>query len=148
MAKPVPVEVRQRIVEAFDQGCTREEIAELYNVGPASITRFLTRRRETGSLNPSPRPGRTPVLDDHADDKIRGWIREQPDLTLAELRERLAPLGYAVGLNAICERLKRLMLPRKKKPCTRPSGTGLRCGPNATPGRKPWKASRSATWSS
>ena len=33
MAKPIPVEVRERIVLAFDQGHTREEIAELYGVG-------------------------------------------------------------------------------------------------------------------
>jgi len=142
MAKPIPVEVRQRIVEAFDQGHTREEIAELYNVGPASITRFLTRRRETGNLNPSPRPGRPPVLDENADEHIRGWIKEKSDLTLKELKERLEATGYPVGLTAIFDKLKRLMLPYKKKPCTRPNGIGPRCAPNGPLGRKRGKTFR------
>lgn len=114
MAKTIPVEVRQRIVEAFDQGHTREEIAELYQVGPASITRFLTRRRETGDLAPSPRPGRPPILDEQAGEHIRAWIGEQADLTLAELRERLERIGYSAGMTAVCDKLKVLGLSRKK----------------------------------
>jgi len=137
MGKTIPVEVRRRIVLAFDQGDTREEIAELYGVGVASITRFLARRRETGSLTPSPRPGRTPVMDETADTHIRSWIEEKSDLTLAELRERLAAIGYSVGRNAISERLKRLMFSRKKRPCTPPNGTDPKFRPNVPRGRKP-----------
>jgi len=114
MAKTIPVEVRQRIVEAFDQGDTREEIAEIYGVSLSSITRFLARRRNTGTLEPSPRPGRAPTLDENADKQIRGWIKEKSDLTLNELKERLEAIGYSVGLTAIFDKLKRLMLPRKK----------------------------------
>jgi len=136
MGKTIPVEIRRRIVLAFDQGDTREEIAEVYGVGVASITRFLTRRRETGSLTPSTRPGRTPVMDENADTHIRSWIEEKSDLTLAELRERLASIGYSVGLNAISERLKRLMLSRKKRAYTPPSGTGPKFRPNGPRGRK------------
>ena len=136
MAKTIPVEVRERIVRAFDQGDTREEIAELYNVGVASITRFLTRRRSTGTLTPSPRPGRTPILDENADTHIREWIKEKSDLTLKELKERLEAAGYFVGLNAISERLKRLLLPRKKRPCTPASGIGPKFRPKGLRGRK------------
>jgi len=119
VAKPIPVEIRQRIVLAFDQGHTREEIAELYNVGPASITRFLTRRRDTGSLNPSPRPGRTPILDEGVDAQMREWIQERPDLTLRELRERLTGIGYPVGLTAVFRRLKCLGFSVKKNDARR-----------------------------
>ena len=128
MAKPVPVEVRQRIVEAFDRGNTREEIAEFFNVGTASITRFLTRRRETGSLEPSPRPGRPPLLDEQAGAQMREWLKEQSDLTLGELRERLEAAGCMVKKSAIGEALKRMGLVRKKKRCARPSATVPMCG--------------------
>ena len=137
MAKTIPVDIRERIVRAFDQGDTREEIAELYDVGVASITRFLTRRRETGSLNPSLRPGRTPILDENADAHIREWIEGTSDLTLKELKVRLETLGYFVGLNAISERLKRLMLSRKKRLCTPASGIGPKFMPSVPRGQKP-----------
>jgi len=120
--KTIPVEVRERIVLAFDQGHTREEIAELYNVGVASISRFLTRRRETGSLSPSPRLGRTPILDERADAQIRGWIEEKSDLTLRELKERLADAGYSVGLTAVFARLRALALSVKKNDARRRAG--------------------------
>ena len=136
MAKTIPVEIRQRIVEAFDQGDTREEIAEMYKVGVASITRFLARRRNTGSLNPSSRPGRTPVLDECADEKIREWIKEQPDLTTEELRQRLESIGYCLKASALCDNLKRLFLSRKKKVCTPPSGIGRKCRLGGKRGRK------------
>ena len=115
MGKTIPVEVRRRIVDAFDQGYTREEIAELFQVGSASAARFLARQRNTGSLEPSPRPGRTPVLDERAEARMREWIKEQSDLTLGELRERLEADGCIVGKSAICDALKRMGLPRKKK---------------------------------
>ena len=126
MAKTIPVEVRERVVLAFDQGHTREEIAELYGVGVASISRFLTRRRETGSLSPSPRPGRTPILDGSADARIREWILEKSDLTLRELKERLEGDGYSVGLTAVFGRLRSLGLSVKKNDARRRAGSARR----------------------
>ena len=119
MTKPIPVEVRWHIVEAFDQGNTREEIADLYNVSAISVTRFLARRRKTGSLEPLPRPGRKPRLDERAETWIRGWIEQQPDLTLNELRERLGEVGYSVGLSAIFEKLRRIGFRVKKNDARR-----------------------------
>ena len=136
MAKTIPVAVRQRIVEAVDQGNTCEEIAELFGVGTASVTRFLARRRKTGSLDPSPRPGRPLTLDESADTQVREWVKEQSDLTLKELRERLEGIGYSVGQTAIFKQLKRLGLPRKKKLCTLPNATVPKCSPSGKPGRK------------
>ena len=126
MAKTIPVEVRERIIEASDQGHTREEIADRYNIGTASVTRFLARRRKTGSLSPSPRPGRTPILDDRADARIRGWIEEKSDLTLRELKERLETVGYSVGLTAVFARLRSLGLSVKKNDARRRAGSARR----------------------
>jgi len=135
MGKTIPVEVRQRIIDAIDQGYTHEEVAELFRVGTASIARFVARLRDTGSLETSPRPGRTPVLDEQAEAQVRGWVREQSDLTLGELRERLETAGYPVGVSAVCGALRRIGLVRKKRPCAPSSETAPMCGPRGRRGR-------------
>jgi len=138
MANPIPVELRKRIVEAFDQGDNREEIAERFGVGVASITRLLTRRRTTGSLEPSPRSGgHAPILDERASEQMREWIAEQSDLTLGELRERLESIGCFVKKSAIGEKLNRMGLSRKKKLCMPPSVTGRTYRSNGRFGRRP-----------
>jgi hypothetical protein len=52
---------------------------------------------------------------------LQQWLAEQPDLTLAELAERLdQSLHIQVSLSRLCKGLKELGLPRKKvAPCHR-----------------------------
>jgi len=50
-------DLRIRVLDAVDRGVPRAEIVRQFQVSRASIKRWLGRRRETGSLAPSPRPG-------------------------------------------------------------------------------------------
>ena len=50
-------DLRVRVLDALDGGTARREVVRLFGVSSPTITRWRRRRRETGSLAPSPRPG-------------------------------------------------------------------------------------------
>lgn len=58
--KAYSVDLREKVLRAVDQGHARQEIVKLLGVSPATIRRYLKQRRETGSVAPKARPGRTP----------------------------------------------------------------------------------------
>jgi transposase len=51
-------DLRQRVLAAVERGVPRVEVADLFDVSSATIKRWLRRRRETGGVAPTPRPGR------------------------------------------------------------------------------------------
>ena len=51
-------DLRLRVLAAVDRGVPRAEVAELFDVSPATLKRWLRRRRETGGVATAPRPGR------------------------------------------------------------------------------------------
>jgi len=53
-------EVRQQVLRAVDEGISRAQIIERFQVSPATIKRYLKQRRETGNVLPRPIPGRPP----------------------------------------------------------------------------------------
>jgi transposase len=50
-------DLRIRVIDAVDRGVPRETVAEQFLVSSRTIKRWLHRRRETGKLAESPRPG-------------------------------------------------------------------------------------------
>lgn len=57
---------------------------------------------------------RSRVADQEA--TLRGWLREEPDLTLAELCERLAKQGIEIKAPALWHQLNKWNLSFKKNP--------------------------------
>jgi transposase len=53
-------EVRQQVLRAVDEGISRAQIIERFQVSQATIKRYLKQRRETGNVLPRPIPGRPP----------------------------------------------------------------------------------------
>ncbi len=107
-------DLRERVVRACDeQRGTRQEIADWFGVSTAWIRRLLQRRRQTGSFAALPRGGatRTKMTAERCD-RLVVLVREQPDATLAELRDRLAA---PVHLATISRALRRLDWTVKKK---------------------------------
>jgi transposase len=112
--RPYSQDLRERVVRAVDerQG-TREQLADLFGVSTAWIRRLLQRRRETGSFAAKPHGGGTPLkLTPEHRDRLLVLVTEQPDATLAELRDRL---GAAVHLSTVARALDRFQLTLKKK---------------------------------
>ena len=90
MGKAYSSDLRQRIVDAVDGGVSRRKAASLFDVSVNSAIRYARRWRETGSVEASVMGApRRSKLDPHAD-WLLAQIEDTPDLTLAEIVDRLA----------------------------------------------------------
>jgi transposase len=106
-------DLRERIVAAVQRGeLSIRQIAHLFSVSLSCVVRLLQRQRRTGSVQPKPHPGAPRKLDAAADARLLELVREQPDATLAELRDRL---GVPCSLMTIARALQRHQITRKKK---------------------------------
>lgn len=112
--RPYSQDLRERILATVARGeNSLREIAERFLVDVSTIVRLLKRYRQTGSVDPSPHAGGPRlVLDDDALKRLQELVREQPDATLDELRDRL---GVDCGRTTVARALKKLRITRKKK---------------------------------
>ena len=108
------IDVRQRIVTAVEAGeHSLRALAELFSVHLSTIVRLLQRFRTTGSVQPKPHGGGPrPKMDVQASARLLELVRQQPDATLAELRDQL---GVDCSIVTIFRTLKRNGITRKKK---------------------------------
>src|ERR1043165_7716850 len=111
---PLSQDLRQRILDTVQrrEGSLRQ-IARRFLVSVSFVTRLLRTSRNPGSPEPKPHGGgNPPVLTPEDLERLRELIRQQPDATLEECRQRL---GVSCSAMAISRALRRLGLPRKKK---------------------------------
>jgi transposase len=111
---PLSQDLRQRILDTVQrrEGSLRQ-IARRFLVSVSFVTRLLRTHRDTGALEPKPHGGGNPaVLTPEDLERLRELIRQQPDATFQECRQRL---GVSCSLMTISRALSRLGLPRKKK---------------------------------
>jgi transposase len=144
MPEPLSLDLRERIVTAYESGdVTRDEVAELFQVGRASVNRLVRRFRETGTVEPTPHGGGKPrKLTAKGENALRGLLVERPDATVAEfvtLLERQT--GLAVSTSTMSRALARLGFTRKERPSSRaskPKRTSSVFARVFEPGREPW----------
>jgi transposase len=112
--RPYSTDLRQRVAAAVDHGeGSLRQIAHRFRVSLSFVARLLRRRRQTGSLEPQPHGGgHPPALDHEGLERLRDLVRQQPDATLDELRQRVGTPGSRMALWRALEKLK---LTRKKK---------------------------------
>ena len=122
MGKPLSMDLRDRVIEAIDNGMSRRAAALRYGVSAASAIRWDIARRATGSYAPKAQGGdqRSHRIEAHAA-LIRAALEETPDITLAELRAYLAQRGVAASITALWRFFKRHGITRKKRPGMRSS---------------------------
>jgi len=102
MPKPLSYDLRSRVLAAVDGRLSCRQAAERFGVSPSSAIRWAARRREEGDARPRPQGGdrlshRTEA---HAA-KIHAALAEVPDITLAELKNRLAADGAQASVAAL-----------------------------------------------
>jgi transposase len=108
---PYSLDLRKRVLRAWDGGMDAEAVAAKYEVSRAWVHRLVQRRRETGSIAPRPQTKfRSRVLDGQ-DDRLARLIAARPDATLAELKEALPT---SAALSTIWRAIGRLQLTVKK----------------------------------
>jgi transposase len=121
MAKPLSMDLRERIVAAVEGGASRRSAAGRFRVSVSCVIKLMQRWRETGSVEPGQMGGwKDYALADH-EAVVRALIAERSDLTLAELGEALAQEGIRVGRSSIDRFLKARELTFKKSRSTLPS---------------------------
>src|SRR6185369_3990061 len=112
------MDLRERVWADCQAGMTTPAVAQKYSVSQSWVRRLKQRHKATGSLaRRPPSPGRPVTLAPH-EARVRELVREDPDATLAELRQRL---GVEVSVGALCNYLQRLKLSFKKKSSGRPN---------------------------
>lgn len=107
-------DLRQRVLDAIarKEGSLRQ-IALRFAVSLSFVVRLLQLHRRTGSIEPRPPGGGHPAALGPDDlERLQELVRQQPDATLDELRQRL---GASCSLTTIWRALEKLRLPRKKK---------------------------------
>jgi transposase len=111
---PYSQELRQRVLDTIRRGDgSVRQIASRFLVSVSFVTRLLQLHRTTGSVEPRPHGGGNPaVLGPEDLERLRELIRQQPDATLEECRQRL---GASCSTMTISRALRELGLPRKKE---------------------------------
>ena len=113
------LDLRKRVLGSCDAGHTTKQVATLYGVSPAWVRRLKQRRRELGIIDRLPQnPGRKSKLTAEDRQRLDDLVRQQPDATCGELRDRL---GVAVDETTIGRALAKLGLSFKKSRSMRPN---------------------------
>jgi transposase len=123
--KPYSQDLRERLIAALeaDQD-SQPEIAQNFGVSLSFVEKLWHRWRQTGSCAARARAGGKPRTLQADQSRIRAELAKHPDLTLAELCQRLAAVGGATASpSMMCRELQRLTLPRKKSLSMTPSLT-------------------------
>jgi transposase len=112
------MDLRQRVIAACDAGKKTKEVASTFDVSPAWVRRLKQHRRERGDIVPRNGGGSRGRKIDRT--RLAELVKQQPDATLVELRDRL---GITVTPWAISKALRELQLSYKKSRSTQPSRT-------------------------
>lgn len=124
MAQALSVDLRTRVLAAIEGGMSCRQAAARFGVSASSAIRWCARSRETGDATPKPQGGdrRSGRIEAHAG-LILAMVRETPDITLTEMRVKLAERGIGVGIGTLWRFFARRRITFKKNPRTRPSRT-------------------------
>ena len=135
MPKALSFDLRSRVLAAIDAGLSCRQAATRFGVSASSAIRWQGMRREGGDARPKPQGGdrlsrRTEA---HAE-LIHAALAEVPDITLPELKARLAEKGAQVSVSALWRFCRRHRITRKKRRHMPPSRTGRIFASDARPG--------------
>ena len=127
MPRPYSQDLRERVVGTVEAGASCHEAAATFEVGVSSAIRWVARFRQTGSVQAKPMGGSRSPLDAHKD-RLLALIAAEPDLTLQEIRSRLAARGIFVAASSVWRFCDRHDLTFKKKPARLRAGARGRAG--------------------
>jgi transposase len=123
MTRPYSMDLRERMVRAVEAGASRRATAGKFDVSPSCVIKLVQRWHRRRTLEPDPvGGGRRAKLADHGE-RVQALLAATPDITIAELKTRLAAEGVEVSPSAISRFLTACGLTRKKRPRTPPSRT-------------------------
>ncbi len=106
------LDLRTRVVRAWDSGLAPAAVAARFDVSLAWVYRLVQRRRETGSIEPRKQTKfRGRALSRDEERRLVALITARPDATLAELQQALPTRA---ALSTLWRTIDRLGLTVKK----------------------------------
>jgi transposase len=115
--RAIPLPVRERIIDLYQQGKSTGEIAEFCGFCVAAVRRVRQQFKERGTLQPQTHQcGRKTLLTARRQARLQQLVAQQPDATLAELGARL---DRPFGTSTVDLWLRRLGLTYKKNAARR-----------------------------
>lgn len=106
MPKSYSVDLRERVLQYLEKNKNREAASRLFQVGIATIYRWLSCKKERGNVEPLRRSYAYKKIDDQ---KLIDYIEKNPDHFLSEIAKH-----FNLTLQAVFYALKRLKITRKK----------------------------------
>jgi transposase len=118
-------DLRERVIEAVDEGATRREAAERFGVSVSSAVRWHQFWREDGRIAAKAFGGSRSALEDYVEE-IVALIEEQPDRTLNEIVAAMHKRRMPGSRTALVRFLHRHGITLKKSPARLRAGAGGR----------------------
>ena len=145
MARGYDNDLRRKFLEAYDR-CegTIGELALRFGVSEGWGWKISAARKRTGKMERViGRQGRPSRITSEATDKVRAWFAAQPDMTLAELQQKLQQQALCqLSIGRLWLLLGQLGLRLKKSHSTPRSGTPRPTRSGAPSSSKPSAPSR------
>ena len=114
MRGPYPGELRVRVIRFVEEGASRREAADQFDVSVSSAIRWVQRFREDGTSEPMPRGGGKSPLERFSE-RILALIHDQVDLTLDEMVLALRKRRVRASRSALSRFFARHGITVKKK---------------------------------
>ena len=121
-------DLRERVLRALTRGDRPTEIARRFEVSRVWVYQVRERERETGVRSSFQIGGHRRSRLAESEQALREWIAAQPDLSLAELRQRLAQQGVSIKIGALWHQLNKWNLTFKKNLARRRARARRRAG--------------------
>lgn len=126
MSLPYSDDLRSKLLEAYEAGAgSLRQLSVQFRVSWGYAKKIRVQQLRTGSKQRVDQKRHGPPSRVGAAERelLCAWLREQPDLSEEELRQRLAATGVKICNSRIGQLLRQMGMRRKKNRCTRPSAT-------------------------
>ncbi len=114
--KPLPIELREKVVKAYEQGNTSiRKLAARFDVSKSFVERLVKRKQITGDIQPLRQGGSQKSELNGYSSQLHEQVEKYPNSTLSEYCEYWGNIyGQWISTSTMCRELKRLGLTKKK----------------------------------
>jgi len=145
MAKWYGDDLRRKLLQAYDRGeGTLEQLAERFSVSTPWAWKISAQRKRSGRMERvEQRRGTVRKVTAEVEQRLREWVQAQPDLTLAELQQKLEKAHHLqVSIGRLWQVLRQMGLRLKKSRSTPANATRKPISSGDKPSRRRSAGSR------
>jgi transposase len=129
MAKSYGDDLRRKLLEGYDRGeGTLDQLAARFSVSLPWAWKISAQRKHSGQMERiEQRRGSRRKVTPEVEQRLRDWVEVQPDLTLAELQQKLeTAVPVHVSIGRLWQVLRQMGLRLKKSRSTPSNATAKR----------------------